>query len=81
MTTAAMARMEKQIIKIMPDYNCFPLWKIDKNIVENISPLELTITESLKELLFNWQKKYDNTLNQFDPITSGFKNQLEEDEF
>lgn len=73
--------MEKLIIKIMPDYQCFPLWKIDDTGGENLNPKELPITKDLMGNLINWQNKYDATLNMSDPITSGFKNETEEIDF
>jgi hypothetical protein len=73
--------MVKAIIKIMSDYQCFPLWKIDDFGVENVSPNELPITEALKEMLMDWQNKYDSTLNMSNPISSGFKSDIEENNF
>ena len=70
--------MQKEIIKIMPDYNCFPIWRMGPNIIENVNPNELPISANLKKRLFNWGEKYDNTLNNFDPVISGFKSAVEE---
>jgi hypothetical protein len=73
--------MNKPVIKIMPDYQCFPLWRIDDTGVENLNPVELPITENLKTMLLDWKKKYDDTLNMSDPISSGFKTDFEENNF
>ena len=73
--------MIKQIIKIMPDYGCFALWKIDDSGLENINPRELPITEALMELLNSWKTKYELTLNQNYPPDSCFENTFEAKEF
>lgn len=73
--------MNKPIIKIMADYQCFPLWKIDDEGVENIDPNKLPISQQLRDMLVDWQNKYDSTLSLGDPIISGFKTEAEEIEF
>ena len=73
--------MEKKIIKIMPDYHCSPLWLIGTKTVENIPPDELPLSDSLKTKVLNWQKVYDETLNNLDPSKSGFKNAFQEEVF
>ena len=70
-----------EFIRLMTDYQCFPLWKIGDKTVENISPDELPISKNLKEKLFAWQKKYDETLNMDDPTASGFKTSAEKESF
>lgn len=73
--------MNKPIIKIMADYQCFPLWKIYDEGVENINPRDLSVTQKLRDLLIEWQNKYDSTLNSSNPIASGFETEAEEIEF
>lgn len=73
--------MDKLIIKIMADYECFPLWLISDKKFENISPENLPLTPSLKDRISEWQRQFDLTLNRTDPAQSGFKNAQEEQEF
>jgi len=70
--------MNRETIKIMPDYDCFPLWKIGNKSVENIAPQQLPISDNLKSLILSWQRKFDLTLNRKDPLESGFRTHLEE---
>lgn len=69
------------MIKIMPDYNCYPLWQISDGLVININPGELPLSPELKGLLSDWQNKYDDTLNKMDPINSGFRTREDEMNF
>lgn len=73
--------MERSIIKIMPDYECSPLWLIGKGVVENVSTNELNLSEPLRERISIWQKKYDETLNRHNPSVSGFINKSDEEGF
>ncbi|TAM94088.1 MAG: hypothetical protein EPN39_18420 [Chitinophagaceae bacterium] len=73
--------MDKEIIKIMPDYGCFPLWIIGKERVENIDPKQLSISKPLQQLVLDWQKRFDPTLNKDNPLNSGFKSHSEENSF
>jgi hypothetical protein len=66
--------MEKRTIKIMPDYQCFPLWEADDKEFGNINPDELKISQELKTMIHDWQVMYDNTLDSGSPNNSGFKN-------
>ncbi|NHB62293.1 hypothetical protein [Photorhabdus sp. RW14-46] len=59
-------------IKLMVDYDCYPLWLDSDDEVGNIDPDVLPISDSLKEELNNWSKQYDETLNLDDPLSSGF---------
>lgn len=62
-------------IKLMADYQCFPLWGADEENLGNISPHSLPISEKLKEDLIEWGNQYDLTLNLDDPANSGFKDE------
>jgi len=46
--------MKAEKIKLMPDYQCFPLWRIGKSTVENISHNELKLSSDLKDLMARW---------------------------
>lgn len=65
--------MSDEYIKIMPDYQCFPLWLIGKGTVENISQNELPIPDRHKIRVTNWQIKYNSTLNQEIQLNQGLK--------
>ena len=58
-------------IKLMPDYDCWPLWETGDR-VGNIDPASLPISESLQERLESWARRYDETLNRQNPTASGF---------
>lgn len=60
-------------IKLMPDYECFPLWHNGKDVSGNIDPVTLPLSSELKEKLDNWSNYYDSLLNWADPSSSDFK--------
>lgn len=65
-----------KIVKLMPDYGCFPLWYYDdsNSFIDNL-PLDsdiINISDSLIERLNKWSIDYDHTLNQDYPPDSGF---------
>jgi len=63
-----------KIIKLMPDYQCYPLWKTGDD-AGDINPNDFLISNKLKEDLFKWQSTYDQTLNMSNPAESGFHNE------
>ena len=67
-----------RVLKLMPDYGCFPLWEASPGQVGNVDPQTLPISQSLKVDLARWAASYDKTLNADDPMNSGFE--VEEDE-
>jgi hypothetical protein len=70
-----------RVIKLMADYQCFPLWEASPGKVGNIDPSSLPISEELGGDLLKWADLYDATLNTDDPIRSGFKTAAERLEF
>ena len=68
-------------IKLMADYQCFPLWEASPGQVGNIDPKELPISDELKLQLLKWAQVYDGTLNRDDPTCSGFQSHEAEVEF
>ena len=68
-------------IKLMPDYQCFPLWEASLGDVGNINPDNLPISLGLKTELATWTKIYDATLNVDDPACSGFQSEEAKAEF
>lgn len=59
-------------LKLMADYQCFPLWEASPGEVGNIDPNSLPISTSLRDQLMDWADVYDSTLNWEDPAISGF---------
>jgi hypothetical protein len=68
-------------IKLMADYQCHPLWRIDDEIIGDIDPSSLPLLSSTVSRLNKWAEMYDKTLNQEDPCNSGFSSLKEEAEF
>lgn len=72
----------KKVIKLMPDYQCYPLWEYDElGLVANLNPEDLTISKVLIDKLILWSDMYDETLCLDDPINSGFKSIGDEKKF
>lgn len=63
-------------IKLMTDYNYYPLWDMDD--VGDIEPWELPLSEETIERLLNWQKIYDGIIDWDDPASAGFASVEEE---
>lgn len=70
-----------RVIKLMADYQCFPLWETSPGQVGNIDPKDLPISHELKMQLLAWAQIYDETLNMDDPTCSGFQSDEDEIEF
>lgn len=68
-------------IKLMADYQCFPLWEASPGVVGNIDPQHLPISPPLKQKLMTWAAKFDATLNMNDPASSGFESERAANEF
>jgi hypothetical protein len=63
-------------IKVMADYECWPLWK-----GENLDPDSLPISAYLREQLAAWAERYDETLLDEYPPDSGFSSESEAEKF
>ncbi|MDV3349815.1 hypothetical protein D0962_21105 [Leptolyngbyaceae cyanobacterium CCMR0082] len=68
-------------LKLMADYDCFPLWEILDNDLKNIDPSDLPLSNKLRNSLKIWSDKYNATLNYDDPINSGFESEIDEQKF
>jgi hypothetical protein len=68
-----------QRIKLMADFDCYPLW--DRDDGGDIEPWELPLSEETIERLLNWQKIYDGIIDWDDPAAAGFANEQEEIDF
>ena len=63
-------------IKVMADYECWPLWK-----GENLDPDSLPLSMYLREQLAAWAERYDETLLDEYPPDSGFSSESEAEKF
>jgi hypothetical protein len=70
-----------RIIKLMADYQCYPLWEASPGQVGNIDPASLPISPDLVIRLTEWARLYDANLKLDDPARSGFKSHEERLEF
>lgn len=62
-----------QTVKIMPDYGCSPIWIYQNgDLVSNPELDSLPWPPDLICLLKSWDKRFQDTLNQDDPVESGF---------
>ncbi len=64
-----------QRIKLMADFDCYPLWDMDD--VGDIDPTELPLTEATIGRLLNWQKTYDGIIDWDDPASAAFASEQE----
>ena len=65
-------------IKLMADYQSYPLWGTTLEEFGDIPPDSLPISLSLKSSLEEWAERYNDTMNIDDPASSGFKNKGDE---
>lgn len=68
-------------IKLMADYQCYPLWGVALDDLGDISPDELPISAELKISLNEWADRFDAILNLDDPASSSFNSAEEEELF
>jgi hypothetical protein len=71
----------KQAIKVMAEYESFPLWRTNSDGTANVDPASLPISRGLAQTLLDWADSYDRTLNRDDPLASGFPDTAAEDDF
>ena len=57
-------------IKVMPDYECHALWHHNSDLVGDIDPHDLPISDGLAEEFDAWAIEFDRTLNFDDPASS-----------
>ena len=62
-------------IKLMADYECYPIWEVFSDGIDNIDPSSLPISDRLASRINNWADEYDQTLNHQDPSKSGFNSE------
>lgn len=57
-------------IKVMADYQCYPLWAMDEGKIGCFSPYHLGVSVELESDLWNWAGEFDASLNLDDPANS-----------
>ncbi len=68
-------------LKLMVDYDCYPLWEGSEPGANNISPADLPVSPGLRDALNAWASRYDETLDRDDPRRSGFHDSVAEAAF
>ena len=67
-------------VRLMPDYGCFPLWNPGGRPYA-LDEGSLPLSQALISELWAWAEEYNKTLNQADPLSSGFATPELEDDF
>ena len=70
-----------RIIRLSPDYDCYPLWEASPELAGDIDPHSLPISKELCSRILAWGRTFDDTLNRDDPARSGFRSDEEQEEF
>jgi hypothetical protein len=65
------AEVERRTLRLMADYQCFPLWERGGHPY-NVDPADLPLTAALRVDLAEWAGRFDQSLNEPDPASSGF---------
>lgn len=52
-----------KLLKLMPDYQCCPLWNMSPGEYGDVNPADLPISKELQLGLSRWAAVYDGTLN------------------
>jgi hypothetical protein len=68
-------------IRIMAEYECFPIWIIRGAQTLNVPPRDLEIDQDLAGELQRWATDFDMTYKPDDPLSSGFPDADDEREF
>lgn len=59
-------------LKLMPDYECWPLWGMAPDEAGNIDPASLPLGPETVAHLARWAEAYDAALDRDDPARSAF---------
>ncbi len=59
-------------IKLMADYECYPIWWVSSNKAGDINPETLPLSEKTISRLQKWTEVYDEKMNWEDPSASDF---------
>jgi hypothetical protein len=60
----------KRKLKLMPDYQCFPLWWSEPGRVGDIDPATLPLSPETRSALDAWAQAFDSRLDLDDPAHS-----------
>ena len=73
--------MSQRIIKLMAEYESWPVWDMTGDQYFNIAPESLPISEGLVAAITAWAETYEATLDRDDPMESGFDSVADEKAF
>jgi hypothetical protein len=59
-------------LKLMPDYQCFPVWIATENCYGDVDPSELPLSNQLRSDLLRWSDWYDSSIDLADGRFVGF---------
>lgn len=68
-------------LRVLAEYECWPLWQEVRNGVRNLAPEDLGLPESLASGFHAWARKYEETFDPTYPMNSGFADVASENEF
>ena len=62
----------KPKLKLMPDYDCFPLWWVEHphGLVGDVDPAFLPLAPATRKRLLAWARVFDESLDRDDPAQS-----------
>jgi hypothetical protein len=66
---------DRPAIKLMPDYECWPLWHHGGNQVGNIDPRSIGVSDPLANDLERWADVYESHLDRSDPVSTKWTDQ------
>ncbi|MEU5027167.1 hypothetical protein [Streptomyces milbemycinicus] len=62
----------KRTVRLYTDYECYPVWIVSEEGLDNVAPDSLPLSRQLIEDLDRWGDEYESTYNREDPAASGF---------
>ncbi|MFI6079466.1 hypothetical protein ACIBBB_00410 [Streptomyces sp. NPDC051217] len=68
-------------VRVHADYQCFPTWVHRGHASENVAPDTLPISVGLAREFDQWGADFDATLDQDNPVDSGFRTPQEAEDF
>lgn len=68
-------------LKLMAEYGGTVLWSVGGEHPGPIDPATLPLDPALRAAVQAWAETYDRTLNEDDPLDSGFASEVEEEAF
>ncbi|MEV6133332.1 hypothetical protein AB0M05_42140 [Streptomyces violaceusniger] len=71
----------KRTARLSAEYECYPVWVMAKQGLDNVPPDSLPLSKQLIEDLNRWGDEYEATYNRDDPIASGFSSEEAEHSF